>query len=234
MNILIVDYREGDILVSKDGEEYHVSKILRVDRETLTYHAMLYTPVKWEPTIETLDKLEVWCMHTPIATFPGSRVLVNVPVQDEELDGFFTYLRMTNFKRYLQETGRDLDVIVAEATLAYRAGNTVCEEGKFEDGINAYSEAIELFPLFWEAIDNRGLTYMDLGEWDLAIADFEESLRINPDGLTAVFSIGECLFKLGKYETALVQFMKAIEIAPNDPIPREWYDKTYDILEDGE
>ena len=68
--------------------------------------------------------------------------------------------------------------------------------------------AVDLFPLFYEAIDNRAFTYMELGKVAEALQDFETSLEVNPDGEAAFFSRGECLMKLGQLLAAEAVFQE--------------------------
>ncbi|MCL4691169.1 MAG: tetratricopeptide repeat protein [Candidatus Hydrogenedentes bacterium] len=79
----------------------------------------------------------------------------------------------------------------------------VCgDAGELDDAIEGYTKAIEEFPLFYEAIDNRAFCYMEKGDYESALLGFEESLAINPDGIHAYFSRGECLLKLRRYDEA--------------------------------
>ena len=70
-------------------------------------------------------------------------------------------------------------------------------------------------PGFFEAIDNRAFTKMDLGRWQEAIADFELSLTVEPNSVLAEFSIGECYLKMKNIPMAIQQFEKVLKIDPN-------------------
>ena len=99
------------------------------------------------------------------------------------------------------------------------------EEKKHYEAIDAYTKAIDLFPQFFEAIDNRAFCKMDIGLWSDAIEDFKFSLQQNPNSLLAEFSIGECYFKMGDYLNAKQQFEKAHSIDPNHQAPKQFLDK---------
>lgn len=222
--------QEGDILYDKYDDKYHVCKIIKVD-EFGTYHTLTYAPIDIIPTEDDIGQLEVFVWHSPIASFPNSKFLTNIPVKEEELMGYIEYLKLTNFNKYLEVTDQDINDMVQQAIMSYNEGNRLADEGKFEQAIDLYTEAIDLHPLFFEAIDNRGLTFMDLGEFEEAILDFEESLRIEPEGMTAMFSMGECYFKMGEYEKALKQFELTHQLHPQEPICKEWINKTKKNLE---
>lgn len=50
-------------------------------------------------------------------------------------------------------------------------GLRLTDEKKLFEAIDSYSKAIDLFPPFFEAIDNRAFCKMDLGMWAEAIED---------------------------------------------------------------
>lgn len=219
-------YRVGDILVDKDGDQFRVYKILKLEPEYGVFHLKLYQPVKKKPKIDEIDKLEVFIMHSPIADVGNVEVLGNIPVSIEELEGYFTYLKMTNFGRFLKETNQNPDDLIKHAEELYIEANLLADTKQFEEAIRRYSEAVQTFPLFWEALDNQGLCYMDLASFKEAIQCFEESLRINEENVVAIFSIGECYFRLGDFKRALLQFQLALEFDPEHQASREWLEKT--------
>jgi tetratricopeptide (TPR) repeat protein len=220
--------REGDIFYDLADGKYHAYQILKIDtfgEGEQIHHLKIYSPLDKEPVEGDIDKLEVFVWHAPFGPIKGSKYLGHRDIKLEDLQGFHTYLRMTNFKRYLEETGKDANAIVAQAQEYYSKGNESASAKEFEDAIEWYTKAIEELPDFYEAIDNRAFTLMDLARWNEAIVNFEESLRVEPKNLAAVFSIGECYFKLGEYEKAVVQFRAALEIQPDDRNSKEWLDK---------
>ena len=221
---------EGDILYTKMDSKFQLCKILRIDEDTKTFHTLTYNPLDNLPKLNQIEKLDVFIWHAPIASFPKSTTLTNIPVKENELTGYYEYLRHTDFKRFVDETGEDLDTIINNAAQSYNDGNDLSSQGEYEKALTKYTEAINLFPLFHEALDNRGLTYMDLGQWDIAILDFKDSLGINPDSFLAVFSIGECYFRLKDFQKALEHFKQALEIEPENSIGKEWLENTEKIL----
>jgi len=194
----------GDVVVlpPQDGA-YGVAKLLRIDPDPgggETFHCVFYQPVWNVPVPEAVDGLNVLAWHAPIdgaAIRRDGRVLCNLPVTQEELFGFYEYLKQTHFERYAQETGQDLDTLLEAAKARYSEGCRLADERKFEEAVAEYSGAVEIFPQFTEAVDNRGLAHMDLGDLDSAVADFQHSLTIDSDNPTAFFSLGECYMKQG-------------------------------------
>jgi tetratricopeptide (TPR) repeat protein len=151
----------------------------------------------------------VFAWHAPIDAGNFSvgweRIGNQAPTEDEFV-GFVEYLKRTDFPRYLEFNGLDVKSLTQKANEHYQRGYALGSENKRKEAIAEYSQAVELFPFFYEAIDNRALTYMELGEHRAALSDFEESLRVNPEGITAFFSKGECLLKLGDLKAARAVF----------------------------
>jgi len=220
--------REGDIFYVYMNDEYHVYKILKIEQFSETdrvCHLLIYEPIKTEPTAADVDTLVVRAWHAPLANIGDATFLANKPAAPREFKGYIEYLRQVDFRGYLEFTGKDLDQVIHDARALFGKGIRETDEGRFEDAIESYSKAIEIFPLFYEAIDNKAFVLMDLGRWQEAIGVFEESLRVNEKNIAAVFSIGECLFKLGQFDKAIVQFQAALEIDPGDALSKEWLEK---------
>lgn len=200
--------KPGDLIVQQDEHGWSAIKILAVDEwpdGTSSAHCLAYQPVPDKPSFDSLQRAAVLVWHAPIdaASFnEGWEQIGNEVATESELIGFAEYLKLTDFPRYLAVTGLDAKEIVSKSNEHYKRAYALGDEGKSMEAIAEYTQAIDLFPLFHEAIDNRAFTYMDLGRIREALADFEQSLRINPDGMAAFFSRGECLMKLGDFNAA--------------------------------
>ena len=205
----------GDLIISQNGKgEWATAKILAIDAwpdGSETFHCLLYTTTCEKPSFESVELLEVLIYHVPMdsADFKKNwQVLCSLPVTESDLIGFVEYLKHTDFPRYLEITKQDAREIVEQANAHFRAGFALGEEGKKLESIQEYTKAIDLFPLFHEAIDNRAFTYMELGDFASARDGFEASLRVNPDGSSAFLSRGECLMKLGLFDEAEQVFLE--------------------------
>ena len=121
-----------------------------------------------------------------------------------------------------EESGQDLNELLKKANEAYKSGYYLTDEKKYEAALEKYSEAVDIFPLFFEALHNRAFVLMDMGRWEEAIDDFKRSLQVNPEGLAATFSIGECEYRLDNLNEARIWFEKALVIAPDNQIAKDW------------
>jgi tetratricopeptide (TPR) repeat protein len=61
-----------------------------------------------------------------------------------------------------------------------REGTENVALGKHEDGIKAFTRAIELIPNFAQAYTFRGSAKFDLGDWDGAYDDYTKAIEIDP------------------------------------------------------
>jgi len=213
--------KPGDILTQKsDSGKWHVVRILEIDTwpdGTKTAHCLTYEDVKFKPKLENIQSLNVRIWHAPIAEESfrtGWDSIGNSKISPNELTGFFEYLKLTDFPRYIQASGTDAEKLISQANEHYQRANSLAEQGDKSNAINEYGLAISLFPLFYEAIDNRAFTYMELGDYQSALQDFESSLTVNPEGVTAYFSKGECLFKLGRLPEAREVFSSGVTKFP--------------------
>jgi tetratricopeptide (TPR) repeat protein len=195
LNNKTTDFSEGDIFYTQSGTSYNIYKLLVIDTEFECYHILVFSPLNSLPTIASIDNLPISVYHSPFdkKAFAGATLLTNKTVTSADLVGYHEYLRQT----------QDANFYVPIANNYYKSGLRLTDEKKHFEAIDAYSKAIDLFPQFFEAIDNRAFCKMDVGLWIDAIEDFKLSLEQNPNSLLAEFSIGECYFKMGDFKKFL-------------------------------
>lgn len=211
MQPLIV--KAGDLIIQKDKSGWSAIKILAVDPwpdGSAAAHCLTYETTSSKPTFESLKEAKIRIWHAPInaSSFKDWELVGNQAPSTDEFNGFIEYLKLTDFPRYVSFTGQDSKEIVRKANEHYQKAYALGDQGKRVEAIAEYGKAIDLFPLFYEAIDNRAFTYMELGKVPEALQDFEASLRVNPNGMAAFFSKGECLMKLGQLKAAEAVFQE--------------------------
>ena len=94
-------------------------------------------------------------------------------------------------------------------------GLVLFAEGKIEDAIDQYNEAIRITPDYTETYNNRGMAYADLGQHQRAIEDYNEAIRITPDYAKAYNNRGVAYATLGQYQRAIEDYNEAIRITQN-------------------
>ena len=83
--------------------------------------------------------------------------------------------------------------------------SSICRKTKFQ-GIK---------PDFAEALNNRGLAFVNNGEFDTAIRDFENALKIKPEDAEALNNRGFAFAKKGEFERAISDYDDAIKLKPD-------------------
>jgi tetratricopeptide (TPR) repeat protein len=78
---------------------------------------------------------------------------------------------------------------------------TYCQTGRYNDCINAATQALRHRPNYGEAYNNIAAGYESLGRWDESIAAAQEAIRIKPD------------FQLARNNLAYALSQKSIQAA---------------------
>lgn len=217
--------KAGDILTTHLNDKYYLVKIIEVDEDNDIYHISMFGPFDTLPENTEENREKVFSLHVPVTNLKLEKVLGNVPVTGEELKAYNEFLKITNFKKYVENNNLKVEDIANDANEQFRLGNEKYEEGNFKDAIFHYSNALNIYPGFSEAADNRGLSRMAMGELNEALKDFEFSIMVNPDSHIAYFCMGECYYHLGDLDKAKEYLEKSLEIKPDDEITLEFLTK---------
>ena len=110
--------------------------------------------------------------------------------------------------------GPNIEKDLARAENLLGQGDRALQEGRHEQAIEHYSQALLLNKRYAAAYNNRGLAYAFAGDYERAIADFTEVVEI--DGSAAAYgNRGRTHDRAGDYEQAIADLTKAIEIGDN-------------------
>ena len=94
-------------------------------------------------------------------------------------------------------------------------GASLADQGKTDEAIAHYSEALRIKSDYADAHNNLGVALADEGKLDEAIAHYFEALRIRPDYADAHSNLGIALANEGKLDEAIAQFAEALRINPD-------------------
>ncbi len=89
-------------------------------------------------------------------------------------------------------------------------GDELYEQGRLDEAIDKYTEAIRIEPRWEGPYCKRGTAYYDLGQFDLAIADFNEAIRLDPWGEEGYYGRGFVYAAQGRKAEAIADFEKFI------------------------
>jgi tetratricopeptide (TPR) repeat protein len=94
-------------------------------------------------------------------------------------------------------------------------GSALLRQGKLDEAIGEYQEAIRLNPDYANAHNNLGIALARKGQTDEAIGQYREALRLNPDHADAHNGLGIALDKRGQIDEAIRQLQQAIRLNPD-------------------
>jgi serine/threonine-protein kinase len=94
-------------------------------------------------------------------------------------------------------------------------GVALAGQGKLDEAITEFREALRLKPDYPEAHNNLGNALPDQGKLDEAIAESREALRLRPDYADAHITLGAALESLGKLADAVAEFREALRLKPD-------------------
>jgi tetratricopeptide (TPR) repeat protein len=94
-------------------------------------------------------------------------------------------------------------------------GQQLSNEGKYQEAVASFSEALLRRPRMIAAFLGRGNAYSALGQFDHAADDFTHALDIQPGMALAHDSRGKILMRQGQLDRALQDFNEAIRLKPD-------------------
>ncbi|MEE9212111.1 MAG: tetratricopeptide repeat protein, partial [Phycisphaeraceae bacterium] len=94
-------------------------------------------------------------------------------------------------------------------------GHAMLVEGKVDEAVRHYREALQVKPLYAGTQHNMGISLALQGELDQAIRHFRQALRIKPDFADAHHNLGNALAMQGRLEDAIRHFHRALRLRPD-------------------
>ncbi len=89
-------------------------------------------------------------------------------------------------------------------------------QGRLDEAIRGFQEAVRLNPHFAEAYVGLGRSFAASKRVDEAIACYQKALEIQPDYIVAHIDLSDILSRNGQVDAAIVHCQKALEIEPNN------------------
>ncbi len=84
-----------------------------------------------------------------------------------------------------------------------------------ESALTDFNKAIEINPIYLDALINRGITHVQMGNFEEALDDFNKGLEVTPDSFEALNNRGNVFKELYRYTEALADYDRAIAIQPD-------------------
>ncbi|HJY54453.1 MAG TPA: tetratricopeptide repeat protein, partial [Candidatus Udaeobacter sp.] len=129
--------------------------------------------------------------------------------------GLLTFRQTSEYRNLLSLYTATLQKNPACWMAHYNLGIVFSEQGKIDQAIDQYQQAITLRPAYSEAHYNIGRLLVEQGQIDQAISHYEKVVAINPTDPEAHNNLGIALFGIRRVDDAIGHYQKALEILPN-------------------
>lgn len=97
-----------------------------------------------------------------------------------------------------------------------RRGELRAADGRDDDALSDFDQAVQLDPKRWQAWHNRGVSRAMLGRFEEALADLDKTIELNPNYPNAWFNRGELRYEEGRFAEAIEDYNRAIRLNSND------------------
>jgi tetratricopeptide (TPR) repeat protein len=91
-------------------------------------------------------------------------------------------------------------------------GFALASEGKIDEGMSHYREAIRIQPAFAESHSDLGIALAQTGRIDEAISEFQDAVRLAQDAAITHYDLGFALAARGRTQEAVAQYSEAIRL----------------------
>jgi tetratricopeptide (TPR) repeat protein len=99
----------------------------------------------------------------------------------------------------------------------YKKGAALDDQGKYDEAIQAFDNAIGIDPKDVDAWNYKGIALHKLGKYDEAIKAYDKAIELDYlEDTYAWYNKGLTLYQQGKYDEAIQAYDKAIETDPKD------------------
>ena len=140
----------------------------------------------------------------------------------EQVHGISEARLFPDFEGFARQHGQDVPYTQFAASQYRKIGFKKIQERKFEEAIDAFTEAIKINPGESTDYQNRGsatagLLYQagatDINEYKGVIADYTEAINLNPNAPFSYYQRGVLIADKGKAHEAFPDLEKALQIA---------------------
>ncbi|MGD8437120.1 MAG: tetratricopeptide repeat protein, partial [Syntrophobacterales bacterium] len=100
----------------------------------------------------------------------------------------------------------------------YHLGNALASQGKLEEAMDHYSEALRLDPNFAETHSNLGDVLASQGRFEEAIDHYYEALRIHPKNAMTHVQLALVWVRKERADKAIEHYQAALSLSPDETI----------------
>jgi Tfp pilus assembly protein PilF len=128
-----------------------------------------------------------------------------------------TRLQLRHWRNNFTVYEHALAVTEENFIILYNYGHSLCNSGRFEEGIVQLQKALRLCPREPDAYNSLGSALKEMGKTKEAIESWRKALALDPNYKLAHFQLGLTLSQQGNYEEAVYHFQEALRVEPNWP-----------------
>ena len=128
----------------------------------------------------------------------------------------FTWQQCGYWKNSIDICNHALQVTKDNYLAHINLGSALFDEGKTEEAIAHYSEAISIMPNIILSYNKRGIAYAKLGRHQRALEDFNKAISLKPDDAISYNCRGNAYAELGQYQMAIEDYNKTIRLKPDN------------------
>ena len=136
------------------------------------------------------------------------------PTQDQ-MNTLRSLYNSGEMRKAEQACKKMLAIFPQASTFYIVLGATLISQGKAEQALKVYDQAIRLKPDYVEAYYNRGVALQSLGRLEEAIKSYDRTIQLQPDYTVAYNNRGVALKALGQLEEAIKSYDQAIQLKPD-------------------
>ena len=131
----------------------------------------------------------------------------------------YSYYKAGQFDSAIGCLRRAIELLPKDAltrAVAYDSlGNVRIVEGRYNEAITNFSEALRINPYYADAHNDLGGALREVGERDQALDHFRMAIRLQPDHAPAHYNLSVLLTDLGKFDEALRELQTARRLLPD-------------------
>ncbi|MHC4395603.1 MAG: tetratricopeptide repeat protein [Planctomycetota bacterium] len=103
------------------------------------------------------------------------------------------------------------------SNMYYNLGVILANEGRFDEAVMNYRQALRISPNIFNAQSNLGIILFEQGEYDQAIECFKKAVQLKPDDHSTHHNLGLAYLRQGKLDKAEELFQGALQIKSDWP-----------------
>ncbi len=106
--------------------------------------------------------------------------------------------------------------VIPKSTILVNNGLKKAHEGKYDEAIIDFTQAIGLYPQYYNIHYYRGAIYKYLSKYNEAIIDFTQTIKLNSKFSIAYAERGSAYYEIGNYNEAFKDLNKSIKLNPKN------------------